>query len=446
MRSRTGFVLLFALCSEAVGSELPASGQNHFFVTKISPQLEIVTQVSKTNPFVGEQFSVLYTLRAGRAPSAVDVDPQQYSGFWSEPVPLPEQAHTVVRSRDGRRMEEYILRQMIVFPLLGGALDLPPLRVKIKYGASSNTAAEDWDVIGTSESVHLRVAALPQPAANAPIPLLAGELQGALSDGSATRSEVILELKGTANLAWLQPEDWIKLPAGVRFSFRLQDWDNTIQTRDDGTTRTLRLLQRRRWSIRPAERLTRNVVLNDIVIPVFRPEEEKWSFVRIPGREIKGSASPVSLPEGDSNRSSRGAALRKFQPSVTMVAVIAAGLLLVFVGLMLIRRSRSLDLSGSDSAERAVTLLERKLRTSPRSFLDMAHKVLVQRGGQGQLHTGSSDPEQAAFDDCWRTVERWRFSSVKPSRVEQVEILNAVKALLSASKPSGSKGGEGLRG
>src|SRR2546427_5236076 len=49
---------------------------------------------------LGQQFSIVYSLVAQRYPTAVDVQPQQFSGFWTEIVTLPQEPRTIMRLVD----------------------------------------------------------------------------------------------------------------------------------------------------------------------------------------------------------------------------------------------------------------------------------------------------------------------------------------------------------
>ncbi len=319
-------VLLLSACFLLAGPPGGASESEptvRLFVTPISNSLEIVTQVSSTSPFVGQQHSIIYSLRTLQAPSAVDLDPQQYSGFWTEPAQLSEQRQSIGRLQNGRQASEYLLRQVIAFPLWPGSLALPPLRVKIK-NPDSRTSGEEWDTIGTSNPVPILAKSLtPVPDHGQVLPLV-GVLEGSLTpEGSGERSYLLLELKGTANLALFQPKEWLKASPDVRWSIRLKDWDDTVQTRDTGGHRQLSLLQWRRWEIRPAGSAG-TVHLEDLVIPVFQPVENRWITVRIRGCDIKARAAswPAESPQVGGEPSADNPLLRNLTLKVTGSALL----------------------------------------------------------------------------------------------------------------------------
>ncbi len=309
--------LLFA---RGLGDAWDPEQAAQLFISPLTGDLEVVTQVSSINPFVGQQFSIIYTLRALKAPSAVDLDPQQYSGFWTEPAPLSGHQHPDARLQNGRKGSEYLLRQVIAFPLWPGSLVLPPLRVKIKT-SDSRASADEWDIVGTTNPVPISAKALPFAAVRPNIPPLVGEIEGSLSsEGSAAHPYLLLELKGTANLALFEPGDWLKAPPGGRWSIRLKDWDSTVQTRDTGGRRQLNLLQWRRWTIRPGGSIG-TVHVEDLQIPVFQPVEGQWVSIRVQGQDIKRASR---VPENPSAAGPHGAGDPPRRLSVPVKAAILA--------------------------------------------------------------------------------------------------------------------------
>jgi hypothetical protein len=301
------------------------------FVTPIPRDFEVVTLVSNTNPFVGEQFYVIYSLRAQRAPAAVELDPQQYAGFWTEPAQLPEQPRSTVRLRNGRQVSEYLLRQVMAFPLWAGALELPPLRVKVRIG-DSHSSNLDWDSIGLSRSIPVAARAPTPQREHQDLQPLVGELEGSLSAGSSgVRSDLLLELKGTANLALFQPMEWLKTSSQIRWSVRLKGWDNTIQIRDTGDGRQLTLLQWRRWSIRPLMEAGQALRVEDLAIPVFQPQSGQWTTVRIRGLELKNRDSdwPAEIPAEGSGAAAHPDGVPRYVVGTTLLLLAAALTLLL---------------------------------------------------------------------------------------------------------------------
>src|SRR2546427_1604635 len=95
---------------------------------------------------LGQQFSIVYSLVAQRYPTAVDVQPQQFSGFWTEIVTLPQEPRTIMRLVAGKPTHEFLLRQVIAYPVEEGKLVLPPLAVKIMITGALAPGATNWDL------------------------------------------------------------------------------------------------------------------------------------------------------------------------------------------------------------------------------------------------------------------------------------------------------------
>lgn len=431
MTKRLLFLCAYFLLAASAKSAYSAEETNRFFVSTISPDLAIVSEVSATDPFVGQQFSVIYSLRAAQALSAVDVDPQQYSGFWTVLAPLPEQPRPTVRFIKGRRVYEFLLRQLIAFPLWAGSLELPPLRVKVKRVDSRVSSPDAWDVIGMSAPIILKVSPLPPAVEYSSMPPFVGELEGSLlEDKRGERSELLLELKGTINLALLKPEEWLKAPDQIRSIVRLIDWDDIIQTRDTGDTRQLSLLQRRKWSIHVAGRQARSLHIEDIAIPLYQSKSGQWTSVRIKGLVLARGFAAWTADDSQTNPTQEHDALLQDPWRRALLTGLTAATLLLFLVIIFLRqwmwRRR---LHSTKWPSHVLAALERKLHTSPRSFLDLAHKVLVGYSEERQSAAVKISASET-FDRCWHLVEHHRFSSAPPSQIAQVEILAALRDLL----------------
>jgi len=432
-------LLLLCACfllEASAKSAFSAEETNRFFVSTISRDLEIVAEVSTTDPLVGQQLSVIYSLRAAQALSAVDVDPQQYSGFWTVLAPLPEQPRSTVRFIEGRRVYEFLLRQLIAFPLWAGSLELPPLRVKVKRVDSRASSPDAWDVIGISAPILLKVNPLPPAVEYSSMPPFVGELEGSLlEDKRSERFELLLELRGTVNLALLKPEEWLKAPDQVRFIVRLKDWDNIIQTRDTGDTRQLSLLQRRNWSIHVAGRPVASLHIEDIAIPLFQPNSGHWTSVRIKGLDLaRGSAAWTAEDSQTNPTQEHDGVLQGPWRRALLTGLIGATLLLFLVIIFLKQWMWRRRLYSSKWSSHVLASLEKKLHTSPRSFLDLAHKVLVRYAKEKQAPAVKMTANET-FDRCWHLVEHHRFSSAPPSQIAQVEILAALRTLIHEPPP-----------
>jgi hypothetical protein len=288
--AKSGFlaILSFAFLWHAYGQQ-KGEDSSHSHVTRIAPGFSIVTELSEDQLYLGQQFSILYRLEASRPPLAVDVDPQQFSGFWSEFAPLSEGARPRSQMASGDSGHRYWLRQVIAYPLVEGALLLPPLQVKIKTSQSSSQSADDWDLVSASDSptVHV-VSPMPKNESTGLFPLI-GIVDGKMStvrrgEGIAVR----LELWGSANLDLFQPTRWVRAQGSEPLSIQLSERENTVQTRDVGGKRTISLLQRRRWIIRSRWNVSEEPQVDDMHLAFFDLQKASWNTKLIEG--IRSSA------------------------------------------------------------------------------------------------------------------------------------------------------------
>jgi hypothetical protein len=398
------------------------------FVSRVSPDMAIVTELSIGNPFVGQQFSVVYRLRTQHPPTAVDIDPQQYAGFWAELVPISQGSSSARRPRGEPGAVDYLLRQVVAFPLREGPLQLPPLSLKIKTSNHVSPQSDDWDVVCASSPVTVRVSAIPPAPRPGPGLPLVGSVEGNMSWQGEGRSALVLDIQGTASIAWFRPLEWLRAPEGVTFHERLAGVENTPQTIEVEGSRRLSLIQRQRWTIsvsgsHPEQRI------DDLVLPVFEPGKKIWMNARIAGITIPYPArSAHALETGSANASSQvGAHHQLFLvPRVDLVVGLAAiaGGLALFAWLRTRRRR-------SQGAEEICAALEKRLRTSPKAFLDSAHKLLEQYAEKaGRAH--NLGLEDALLDRCWTAVQRYRFSREPLPSTARDDILRSIEQLTRA--------------
>lgn len=251
-------------------------------LSRIGPDFAVITEVSSSAPHVGEQFSIIYWLRAQRAPVAVDIDPQQFPSLWTETVPVSTESGSGVRSRSG--YSEFLLRQVVAFPLAEGQAVLPGLSLKIKRMGNQSRDRDDWDLVAKSEPVRVRVLPVPDSGwARGQLPLV-GTLRGEILPGSAADAgRVILEMEATANISWFQPEEWLRQAEGTPIRSRLLSSENQARIVDMGGQRRLSIVIRQRWSLEKGEGAGEGTRFDDLVVPVFDPVALEWTRVRIPG-------------------------------------------------------------------------------------------------------------------------------------------------------------------
>ncbi len=409
------------------GGQGTPSNPSRSFVSQISPDLAIVTEVSLDTPYVGQQFSIIYKLRAQRPPAAVDIDPQQYSGFWTELVPISQDTASSPRVLKGQAAVDYLLRQVIAYPLLEGKQKLPPLSLKVKRAGNISDRRDDWDLLGASTPVDIVVASLPPTSQAGAGTALVGSVTGAMNWAGGGRQALMLEIQGTANLALFKPLDWLPPPAGVQVHEQLVSADKQTQTMDIEGKRQLSLVQRQRWllSVTGGESGQR---FEGFFLPVFEPREKVWKSIRIEGLSLPGSepSAPGSNVAGKRVAARTGALARLFQSQALVVAFGVTGLAAVLVWIFWMSRNHA---RGNFGGEASIAVLEKKLRTSPRAFLDGAHKVLARCAVEMQ-RAHNLGAEDALLDRCWTAVQKHRFT-VEPLTLDACEeMFKSIKQLL----------------
>lgn len=295
------------------------------FVARVSPDMAIVTEISVADPYVGEQFSVIYRLRTKHALAAVDIDPQQYPGFWTEAAPIDPQASANARASKDQGVIEYLLRQVILFPLMEGKQRVPPLSVKIR-SARSAAAADDWDIVGSSTAVELNVMRVPPaPSGGAKLPMV-GKISGTLVAAQENRYAVALDIEGSANLGMFQPLDWMRPPAGIKFHAHLGSANHITQTIEKEGKRQVALLERQHWliSIYGAAWGQR---IEGFVLPVFDPHDKVWREVSIGGSALAISHNVLLSEErgGAADSGNSGTHVPRVWNSLTREVGILAG-------------------------------------------------------------------------------------------------------------------------
>ncbi|MBP1611096.1 MAG: Oxygen tolerance [Acidobacteria bacterium] len=295
---------LLALISFAFSYEMFGQQQVRDFsrsqASEIAPGFAIVTELSADRVYLGQQFSILYSLEAAKPPVAVDIDPQQFSGFWSEIAPLKEGESNRSRAVGARGNYRYLLRQVVAYPLIEGSLQLPPLQVKIKTSLSSSQASDGWDIIKASDPPKISVIyPLKEREPTGQYPLV-GSVEGKISKVfRGGRTEASLELWGSVNLDLFRASQWVRSPENVQISMQLIDKENTVQTQDIGGKRSVSLLQRRRWSIRSRWKASGEPQIMDIHLPFFDVQQASWKTKLIEGigtRSSEGNSNAQEMP------------------------------------------------------------------------------------------------------------------------------------------------------
>lgn len=416
---------------QRIGVQGPAADSSQTFVSQIAPDLAIVTEVSLDKPYVGQQFSVIYKLRAQHPPAAVDIDPQQYPGFWTEVVPLTQDSASAARALKGQEAVDFLLRQVTVYPLLEGTLKLPPLSVKVKRSGRLSAQRDDWDVVGASVPVDVQAIPLPPGPRPGPGAAFVGSVEGSLSREGEGQSAIVLEMQGTANLALFRPLDWLPRPAGVSLHARLAAAENLAQIVDREGKRQLLLLQRQRWEISLSGGEPGRSI-EDLYLPVFEPHDRIWKTQRIEGIKLRNSDSPALAATGPgvSGSAEPGMRSRFIQSAGARWVMGIAGFAAILALVLWQRRKR---LQREQGGGENLAALERKLRTSPRAFLDSAHKILEKWAAERQ-RSHDLGLQETPLDRCWASVQRYRFNlEPLPAEVRD-EILQAIRQILQTSQ------------
>jgi hypothetical protein len=404
------------------------------FVSQIARDLAIVTEVSLQDPYVGQQFSIIYRLRAQQPPAAVDIDPQQYAGFWTEVIPISQESASTARPLRGQAVVDFLLRQVVAFPIEEGALQLPPLSIKVKRAGRISAQPDDWDVVGLSAPIEIHSLPLPPgPATVRAVPLV-GFAEGSMGWQGDGYTTIALEMQGTANLALFKPLDWLILRPGQVCQAHLVRADNIARTMDLNGKRQLSLVQRQRWILKLAG-FGPGQEVDDLVLPVFAPLDGSWKSLRIQG--IKLPASPSTAPEPNSGAASMGVdtGMRPRQSQWTVLNISIGLAALAIIGTLLFWLAKKYWLA-NDRVPDSPAVLEKKMKISPRAFLDGAHKLLekcaLEMGRQHNLGV-----EDTLLDRCWISVQRYRFN-LEPLSVEaRNEILSSVRQILNQCEQPG---------
>jgi hypothetical protein len=286
--------LLIGLASSLEAASVPSQqpGTAHRILQEaLNPHLAVITEVSNVEPHVGEQFSVVYKLRCSIPPAAVDVDPQDVTGFWTVTAPTRGEARAEAVTLNGRPATDFLLRQLIAFPLRPGKQVLPPLRLKIKQQGGSR---EDWDLKASTQSVEVEVSPVPGGGEARKGYLIVGSLEGRVTGaGRDGARAAVLEIEGTANLDFFAPEQWLKYLDAPGVKVRLKDKESLIQTRDYEGKRRLSLLQRQRWTVYAIPWGNAAVQVASFSVPFFDPEASKWRTLDLPSF-VLGAGSAAS--------------------------------------------------------------------------------------------------------------------------------------------------------
>ncbi len=402
--------------------------------TPIAPGLNILTDISTASPYLGQQFSIVYTLVAQRFPTAVDVQPQQFSGLWTEIVPLPQETRTIMRLVNGRPTHEFLLRQVIAYPVEEGELQLPPLAVKMMITRALAPGATNWDVQAASKPVTIRVRSLPGNPASFKNSLLVGSLEGRLKPSERSDSqEIFLDMRGTSNISFFQPQDWLRSPGSLLVPPRLVRVESAVDTMDVGGKRKLTLTQHRTWAVKLMPLGADRVRIDDLRIPVFDPDAVGWKEARVTGIAVRAaSGTPQELPSVREKNAERPGVLPLLRRYGLLGLAVLAAATLTGGALWFLRRHRN-KLSPQHWMIHALGKLEKQSQRAPRSFLEMAHRILERYAFENHLRPGPGRGE-TPFDRCWSEIESCRFQGGEPLPDKRRDILLLMQLIVKSEE------------
>jgi len=395
--------------------------------TRIADGMSLYTEYSLAHPYLGEQVSVVYSLRAVRPPSAIDVDPQQFSGFWSEILPLPAQTRILVRGGSNRSAQEFLLRQVVVTPLRRGMLQLPPLSIKVKRAGTRAPAEEDWDLHALSDPVPIDVVSPPGHERADQLPLV-GTISGEFIVPAAARNAFSLELEGTANLGWFLPLEWVRLRNAAIVSAQIMEEESSPLIRDMGGKRQILYRQKKKWLFRYLPGPDGPPTIEDLTLRAFDSSQGRWKISEIRGRPLE--AAEVPRPATRRSEQIQQPRSRFFSMSPFWFGPLSLGVLalLAWVAVRLIRKSRPAR-AGRMAGPALLRSLEKQNRTAPKTFIETAARLL--QSLDSEAPDVLEDPEARKLRaTCSYLVDRYRFGGKEAPPHVRTEILQTIRAIL----------------
>ncbi len=124
----------------------------------VSENIHLVTEISKTNPYLNEAITVVYKLYVSpnvRLSNLRELDTPRYNDFWSQTIGIKE-----FKLEKGTYKEEdyhyVVVRKMVLYPQKTGKLELEPLTLNISVDVPTNR--RDFFGSRIMQTVHKTVA------------------------------------------------------------------------------------------------------------------------------------------------------------------------------------------------------------------------------------------------------------------------------------------------
>ncbi|MBT8297689.1 MAG: BatD family protein [Maribacter sp.] len=105
-----------------------------------SDNLHLVAEVSKTNPYLNEEISVVYKLYISpsiRVTNYRPLDNPKYNNFWSQDIPV-QRLNAENGTYKGKAYRYVILKRVVLYPQKSGKLDIEPLSLDVTVDVPTN--------------------------------------------------------------------------------------------------------------------------------------------------------------------------------------------------------------------------------------------------------------------------------------------------------------------
>ncbi len=102
--------------------------------------LHLVAEVSKGNPYLNEEVTVVYKLYISPDISVTNFRPvgsPKYNNFWSQDIPVTKY-NTVNGTYDGKPYRSVILKRVVLYPQKTGKLEIEPLSLEVYVDVPTN--------------------------------------------------------------------------------------------------------------------------------------------------------------------------------------------------------------------------------------------------------------------------------------------------------------------
>lgn len=106
----------------------------------VSENIHLITEISKTNPYLNEAITVVYKLYVSpnvRLSNLREIDNPRYNDFWSQNIAVKE-LKLQNGSYKGENYHYVVVRKMVLYPQKTGKLEIEPLSLSISVDVPTN--------------------------------------------------------------------------------------------------------------------------------------------------------------------------------------------------------------------------------------------------------------------------------------------------------------------